>query len=601
MSRTNIIRKGRAHGLMDEANSYMPCSNGDGYFTTQWFKPKTGWLEPNMELDDGMQEESFYPTSTDTTNDVSKYMQNESNALMSESWSPAVGNIVQAPEVDERIEAAEFPSALFARANVAGNSQVSLVPSINLGDMYTQQAPKMASQGPEVSFVPTIDMRNIGPDRRLDTFDGFFDITPEAVDNFMTNPLDSNDFGGADKQTRNGLGDAMNPEFDQYLGLDPMQIFEDANTGWRRLGDDDNNDEFEDGPLGPQRRLGDDDDFEDGPLGPERKLGDDDDDFEDGPLGPERRLDDDDAEFEAPKSDAIPIISPQAKATPLVFPQKRVAPIVRHNCNKPILNLLHENTAKILRMERLRSAHSSTLHELKGDVVLNNKHEQIQRTVKNINSLDAYIKKIKGFQIEAVREVMETPDMIDFDPSAPDQDLSCERSCSYGLGACDRCMKIRRGNSNCYRPRPGCKRTITYGGYVRSHVLIQCFGVIDEGCRRLPTFQQSCRKICGGCSDHCINDESCGCASSCQNPQNMCGCSASRVTFQKYLHCVGRRVSKCYRSKIIQTRQCINSKPTSWGGCKQNFDMPIQSNDSCDCCGTDPDCDCCDSPPARTI
>merc|ERR1712139_412550 len=121
----------------------------------------------------------------------------------------------------------------------------------------------------------------------------------------------------------------MSPEFDKYLGSD-VKVFDDANNGWRRLGDDDN------------------------------------DEFEDGPLGPERRLDDDDAEFEAPhqapETVAIPIISPQAKATPLVFPRQKIAPIVRHNCKKPILNLLEENTATILRMERLRSVHSSALH-----------------------------------------------------------------------------------------------------------------------------------------------------------------------------------------------------------------------------------------------
>merc|ERR1712139_319677 len=34
---------------------------------------------------------------------------------------------------------------------------------------------------------------------------------------------------------------------------------------------------------------------------------------------------------------------------------------------------------------------------------------------------------------------------------------------------------------------PGCARQVAYGGYVKSKVLIQCYGMIEEGCARLPT------------------------------------------------------------------------------------------------------------------
>merc|ERR1719263_370661 len=143
----------------------------------------------------------------------------------------------------------------------------------------------------------------------------------------------------------------------------------------------------------------------------------------------------------------------------------------------------------------------------------------------------------------------------------PDTDMSCSHSCSTGSQNCGICVNLRNQNSCCRRRKNSTRRSITYGGYVKSHILIQCYGMIDEGCRRLPTWHSGCYKVCGGCSDSC-NNSSCGCASTCQSSTSACGCKCSATNFRRYLHCVGRRVSRCYRTKIIHTRQvCHPSQP----------------------------------------
>merc|ERR1711896_15342 len=59
--------------------------------------------------------------------------------------------------------------------------------------------------------------------------------------------------------------------------------------------------------------------------------------------------------------------------------------------------------------------------------------------------------------------------------------------------------------------------------------------------------------------------------------------SCMKKNFGKYLHCVGRRVSKCYRQKWTVTRECQNAgEPTEWGGCTKEWDQPYR------CCGPAP-------------
>merc|ERR1719364_562905 len=48
------------------------------------------------------------------------------------------------------------------------------------------------------------------------------------------------------------------------------------------------------------------------------------------------------------------------------------------------------------------------------------------------------------------------------------------------------CMEVKNHGA-CKIDAPGCARQVAYGGYVKSHVLIQCYGMIDEGCKRLKT------------------------------------------------------------------------------------------------------------------
>merc|ERR1719393_605811 len=110
-----------------------------------------------------------------------------------------------------------------------------------------------------------------------------------------------------------------------------------------------------------------------------------------------------------------------------------------------------------------------------------------------------------------------------------DSDMSCGHSCAQSASACNICQGMRQSNS-CCRRQNSTRKSITYGGYVKSHVLIQCYGMIDEGCRRLPTWHSGCYKVCGGCSDSC-NTASCGCASTCQATNSACGCAASAASF----------------------------------------------------------------------
>merc|ERR1712139_489216 len=173
-------------------------------------------------------------------------------------------------------------------------------------------------------------------------------------------------------------------------------------------------------------------------------------------------------------------------------------------------------------------------------------------------------------------------DMSNPDDSPADSDMSCAHSCSTSGQNCGICVNLRNQNSCCRRRKNSTRKSITYGGYVKSHILIQCYGMIDEGCRRLPTWHSGCYKVCGGCGDSC-NNSSCGCASTCQSSTSACGCKCSATSFRRYLHCVGRRVSRCYRTKIIHTRQVCHAAPTTWGGCTYKWCVPCDSCQTASC------------------
>jgi hypothetical protein len=173
-------------------------------------------------------------------------------------------------------------------------------------------------------------------------------------------------------------------------------------------------------------------------------------------------------------------------------------------------------------------------------------------------------------------------------------DNACNRKCGIDNDCVDSCMKIAN-NGSCKIDAPGCARQVAYGGYVKSHVLIQCYGLIDEGCKTLPTKYMPMAYTQGkdntgltkqynhdtwpSCHDLC-QKESCGdnkCVTG--NPILKVGAfngnhDCMRHSFRRYLHCVGRRVAKCYRQKWIVSKECINGTPTEFGGCKKEWEQP---------------------------
>jgi hypothetical protein len=180
-------------------------------------------------------------------------------------------------------------------------------------------------------------------------------------------------------------------------------------------------------------------------------------------------------------------------------------------------------------------------------------------------------------------------------------DNACNRRCGLDNDCVDSCMQIAN-NGVCRIDSPGCARQVAYGGYVKSHVLIQCYGMIDEGCKRLKTKYMPQTHTSNGaangvaapaadkwptCSDLCNTDKcgsgcniqngnacslrgvDCGCGDDCQSWGHTC----MKQHFNKYLHCVGKRVAKCYRQKWIVSKECINGAPTAFGGCKKEWDQ----------------------------
>merc|ERR1719261_2372709 len=123
-------------------------------------------------------------------------------------------------------------------------------------------------------------------------------------------------------------------------------------------------------------------------------------------------------------------------------------------------------------------------------------HQEYMNMVKSGKSLEALSADLK----EDEGDMEQSNDFSNADEhsdeSAPDSDMSCHRSCnacgSTGCAhSCNDCMRIRRHNSYCgCRRHNSCRKSYTYGGYVHSHVIIRCYGMIDEGCRRLPVYHK---------------------------------------------------------------------------------------------------------------
>merc|ERR1719231_648883 len=187
-----------------------------------------------------------------------------------------------------------------------------------------------------------------------------------------------------------------------------------------------------------------------------------------------------------------------------------------------------------------------------------------------------------------------------------DRHMTCD-DC-YKTGCEESCMAIK-DNGACNIPVAGCARQVAYGGYVKSHVLIQCYGMIDEGCKKLPTVygptevkvaapaggaggadrMPSCEELCAaGCKsqDPCCQPSSGipalgGVNTCCGNDCKDWGSVCMKSNFKNYLRCVGRRVSKCYRQKWVVSKECINAEPTEWGGCTKEWNQKYECVDRC--------------------
>merc|ERR550514_854778 len=191
---------------------------------------------------------------------------------------------------------------------------------------------------------------------------------------------------------------------------------------------------------------------------------------------------------------------------------------------------------------------------------------------------------------KTVEELKTDLDMHDAQPGCEQgfgigADNACNRRCGLDNDCVDSCMQIAN-NGECRIDSPGCARHVAYGGYVRSHVLIQCYGLIDEGCKVLKTKYMPMSYTEGKdnsgltkqmdhdkwptCSDLCGAD-SCGGYQKCVSGSPVLKVGAwngnhtcHKNNFRRYLHCVGKRVAKCYRQKWIVSKECINGTPTNF-------------------------------------
>merc|ERR1712188_360264 len=142
---------------------------------------------------------------------------------------------------------------------------------------------------------------------------------------------------------------------------------------------------------------------------------------------------------------------------------------------------------------------------------------------KTIEELEADLQQCSGGSAQRLADPTYT--------SPADVQMACNGVCkNMGNQACGQCIKIREMASNCQLDTPGCARQVAYGGYVKSHVLIQCYGIIQEGCQRLPTKYMPAQVSMQGQGNINTNDQwpSCKqlCAAGCQgNSCNNCGCN----------------------------------------------------------------------------
>jgi len=204
-----------------------------------------------------------------------------------------------------------------------------------------------------------------------------------------------------------------------------------------------------------------------------------------------------------------------------------------------------------------------------------------------------------------------TVDELSTELQACDQRDPCMNCANMGTGCSESCMAIQN-NGSCNIPVAGCARQVAYGGYVKSHVLIQCYGMIDEGCKKLPTIygptqvktaapaaaagadangdrMPSCKEMCEATcrgQDPCCKPSSGvpalgGVNTCCGNDCKDWGSVCMKSNFKNYLRCVGRRVSKCYRQKWVVSKECINAEPTEWGGCTKEWNQKYECVDRC--------------------
>jgi hypothetical protein len=178
--------------------------------------------------------------------------------------------------------------------------------------------------------------------------------------------------------------------------------------------------------------------------------------------------------------------------------------------------------------------------------------------------------------------------------------------CNHGCS--ESCLEVQN-NGSCNIPVAGCARQVAYGGYVKSHVLIQCYGMIDEGCKKLPTIygptEVKTAAPAGGAAGGADRMPSCDelCHASCAQQDNCChptgqpglggvntccgsdckewGMTCMKSNFANYLRCVGRRVSKCYRQKWVVSKECINAAPQEIPGCQKEWNQEYKCTDNC--------------------
>jgi hypothetical protein len=178
----------------------------------------------------------------------------------------------------------------------------------------------------------------------------------------------------------------------------------------------------------------------------------------------------------------------------------------------------------------------------------------------------------------------------------------CDAQCGINDDCKQSCMQINQ-NGACRVDRAGCARQVAYGGYVKSEVLIQCYGKINEGCKRLKT-QYMPVEYNGGKAPASAQGSSQGFPSCNQLCQGNCGAQCQshngspnlrvntdwswdcmKQSYNRYLRCIGKRTAQCYRQKWIVTKEVVNAAPTSFPGCTKNFNMPYNCASGSSGCG----------------